>query len=116
MATTVPAGQLVLLPEGGEVEIVRQLCGSITVRTELGSLLRLDAAEADAVGFEPTVAGGGARWVMPASAGSASRRASRRSGPGSPTRDLDTFVQRLNLAASLTSPSAPDSRKAEGRR
>ncbi|MGE0795254.1 MAG: iron-sulfur cluster assembly protein [Microbacteriaceae bacterium] len=53
MATTVPAGQLVLLSEGGEVEIVQQLGGSITVRTELGSLLRLDAADADAVGLEP---------------------------------------------------------------
>jgi probable FeS assembly SUF system protein SufT len=52
-ATTVPAGQLVLLSEGGEVEIVQQLGGSITVRTELGSLLRLDAADADAVGLEP---------------------------------------------------------------
>lgn len=53
MATTVPAGRLVLLSEGGEVEIVQQLGGSITVRTELGSLLRLDAADADAVGLEP---------------------------------------------------------------
>ena len=52
-ATTVPAGQLVLLSEGGEVEIVQQLGGSITVRTELGSLLRVDAADADAVGLEP---------------------------------------------------------------
>jgi probable FeS assembly SUF system protein SufT len=53
MATTVPAGQPVLLNEGGEVEIVQQLGGSITVRTALGSLLRLDAADADAVGVEP---------------------------------------------------------------
>lgn len=53
MATTVPAGQLVVLSEGGEVEIVQQLGGSITVRTELGSLLRLDADDADAVGLEP---------------------------------------------------------------
>ena len=52
MATTVPAGQLVELAEGGEVEIVQQLGGSITVMTELGLLLRLDAADADAVGLE----------------------------------------------------------------
>ena len=52
MATTVPAGELVLLSEGGEVEIVQQLGGSITVRTELGSLLRLDAADGDAVGLD----------------------------------------------------------------
>ena len=52
MATTVPAGQLVLLSEGGEVEIVQQLGASITVRTELGTLLRLDATDGDAVGLE----------------------------------------------------------------
>lgn len=53
MATTVPAGELVLLNEGGEVEIVQQLGGSITVRTAVGSLLRIDAADADALGLEP---------------------------------------------------------------
>jgi probable FeS assembly SUF system protein SufT len=52
MATTVPAGQFVLLSEGGEVEIVQQLGGSITVRTELGTLLRLDVTDGDAVGLE----------------------------------------------------------------
>lgn len=51
-ATTVPAGQVVLLNEGGEVEIVQQLGGSVTVRTELGSLLRIDAADSDALGLE----------------------------------------------------------------
>jgi probable FeS assembly SUF system protein SufT len=53
MATTVPAGRLVLLSEGGEVEVVQRLGGSITVRTELGSLLRLEADDADALGLEP---------------------------------------------------------------
>ena len=53
-ASTVPAGQFVLLSEGGEVEIVQRLGASITVRTELGSLLRLDGADADALGLEPT--------------------------------------------------------------
>jgi probable FeS assembly SUF system protein SufT len=53
MATTVPAGRLVLLSEGGEVEIVQQLGGSLTVRTELGALLRIDAADADALGLAP---------------------------------------------------------------
>jgi probable FeS assembly SUF system protein SufT len=53
MATTVPAGQVVLLSEGGEVEVVQRLGASITVRTELGALLRLDAADADALGLEP---------------------------------------------------------------
>jgi probable FeS assembly SUF system protein SufT len=53
LATTVPAGQPVLLSEGGEVEIVQQLGSGITVRTELGALLRLDVADADALGLEP---------------------------------------------------------------
>lgn len=53
MATTVPAGERVLLSEGGEVEIVQQLGGSITVRTELGTLLRFDGADADALGLDP---------------------------------------------------------------
>jgi probable FeS assembly SUF system protein SufT len=52
-ATTVPAGRTVLLDEGGEVEIVQRLGGSITVRTELGLLLRIDGADADALGLEP---------------------------------------------------------------
>jgi len=51
-ATTVPAGQFVLLSEGGEVEIVQRLGASITVRTELGSLLRIEGEDADAVGLE----------------------------------------------------------------
>jgi probable FeS assembly SUF system protein SufT len=53
VATTVPAGQVVLLSEGGELAIVQQLGGSITVRTELGTLLRLDAADSDALGLDP---------------------------------------------------------------
>ncbi|MGQ0434343.1 MAG: putative Fe-S cluster assembly protein SufT [Microthrixaceae bacterium] len=52
-ATTVPAGDFVLLSEGGEVQIVQQLGGSITVRTEMGSLLRIAGEDADALGLEP---------------------------------------------------------------
>jgi probable FeS assembly SUF system protein SufT len=52
-ATTVPAGHGVLLNEGGEVEVVQRLGDGITVRTELGSLLRIEAADADALGLEP---------------------------------------------------------------
>jgi probable FeS assembly SUF system protein SufT len=44
----------VLLSEGGEVEIVQRLGGSVTVRTEMGTLLRLDGADVDALGFEPS--------------------------------------------------------------
>jgi probable FeS assembly SUF system protein SufT len=50
-ATTVPFGQQVLLSEGGEVEVVQQAGGSVTIRTEMGTLLRIDGADADAVGL-----------------------------------------------------------------
>jgi probable FeS assembly SUF system protein SufT len=52
-ATTVPYGESVMLDAGGEVQIVQQLGGSITVRTEFGLLLRIDGAHADALGLEP---------------------------------------------------------------
>jgi probable FeS assembly SUF system protein SufT len=42
----------VLLSEGGEVQVVQQLGRSFTVRTELGSLLRIDAVDADALGLD----------------------------------------------------------------
>jgi probable FeS assembly SUF system protein SufT len=59
-ATTVPYGERVVLAAGGEVELVQQLGGSITVRTELGSLLRVDGADADALGLD-VHAGSGVR-------------------------------------------------------
>ena len=40
VAPTVPAGQMVLLSEGGEVEVVQQLGASITVRPEAGLKIR----------------------------------------------------------------------------
>lgn len=52
-ATTVPFGEAVTLDAGGEVQVVQQLGGSITVRTALGLLLRVDGADADALGLEP---------------------------------------------------------------
>ncbi len=55
-ATSVPYGERVLLDAGGHVEVVQRLGGSITVRTEMGSLLRIDGADADALGLEPVVA------------------------------------------------------------
>ena len=51
-ATTVPRGEQVALTAGGLVEIVQRLGGSVTVRTEMGSLLRLDGADADVLGLE----------------------------------------------------------------
>jgi probable FeS assembly SUF system protein SufT len=52
MATTVPAGRLVLLAAGAVVEVTQSLGGSITVRDEHGSLLRIDGDDADALGFD----------------------------------------------------------------
>jgi probable FeS assembly SUF system protein SufT len=49
----VPDGVKVALSAGGLVEVVQRLGGSITVRTEMGSLLRIDGADADALGLEP---------------------------------------------------------------
>jgi len=52
-ATTVPYGEPMVLDSGGLVEVVQRLGSSITVRTEMGSLLRIDGADCDAVGLEP---------------------------------------------------------------
>jgi probable FeS assembly SUF system protein SufT len=51
IGTMVPSGNRVALSAGGLVHIVQQLGGSITVRTEMGSLLRIDGRDADAVGL-----------------------------------------------------------------
>lgn len=51
-ATLVPYGDKVVLEPGGEVEVVQRLGRSITVRTEYGELLRIDGADADAIGLE----------------------------------------------------------------
>lgn len=53
-ALTVPHGERVALTAGGEVEITQRLGSSVTVRTQLGTLLRIDGADADALGLEPT--------------------------------------------------------------
>jgi probable FeS assembly SUF system protein SufT len=46
----------VTLDEGSHVEVVQRLGASITVRTGMGSLLRIDGADADALGLEPVTA------------------------------------------------------------
>lgn len=56
MATTIPYGDRVALTAGGEVQIVQQLGGSVTVRTEMGSLLRIDGIDVDALGLDPITA------------------------------------------------------------
>jgi probable FeS assembly SUF system protein SufT len=52
-ATTVPYGEQVTLDAGGLVEIVQRLGASITVRTQMGSLLRVAGSDADALGLDP---------------------------------------------------------------
>jgi len=59
-ATTVPYGEQVTLDAGGLVEIVQRLGASITVRTQMGSLLRIDGTDADALGLDPIDVGRGA--------------------------------------------------------
>lgn len=53
IATTVPYGERVMLPEGSEVQIVQQLGGSVTIRNEYRSLLRINGADFDALGLDP---------------------------------------------------------------
>lgn len=55
-ATTVPAGEQIQLNEGGEIEIFQQLGNSVTVLTQMGTLLRVDGADADALGLERILA------------------------------------------------------------
>ena len=52
-ATSVPYGEQVTLDAGGLVEVVQRLGASITVRTQMGSLLRIDGTDADALGLDP---------------------------------------------------------------
>ena len=60
-ATTVPYGERVTLDAGGLVEVVQRLGASITVRTQMGALLRIAGTDADAVGLEPLdITSGGA--------------------------------------------------------
>ena len=57
VATTVPYGERVTLDAGGRVEVVQRLGASITVRTEMGLLLRVDGVDADALGLDPVDVG-----------------------------------------------------------
>ena len=52
-ATTVPHGREITLDAGGVVFLVQQMGGSYTVSTEMGTLLRIDGDDSDALGFEP---------------------------------------------------------------
>lgn len=51
-ATAIPSGSLHLLSAGTPVVITQMLGGSYTVTVGYGSLMRIDAKDADALGFE----------------------------------------------------------------
>jgi len=51
-ALQIPDGTRVLLDEGTPVRITQALGGSITVMTDFGQMLRVDAANADALGLD----------------------------------------------------------------
>ncbi len=52
VATTIPYGQKTKLPAGSHVEITQELGGSYTVLSDIG-LLRIEGADADALGIDP---------------------------------------------------------------
>jgi probable FeS assembly SUF system protein SufT len=52
-AVTIPSGVPTTLPAHSVVQVVQSVGGAITVRTEDGSLLRIDRRDADAVGLDP---------------------------------------------------------------
>jgi probable FeS assembly SUF system protein SufT len=52
-ATEVPYGGTQLLPAGTKVRVMQSLGGTYTVSTERGSMMRIEAKNADALGFTP---------------------------------------------------------------
>jgi probable FeS assembly SUF system protein SufT len=63
-AVVIPAGNVIMIPEGTSVQITQSLGGSYTVITPHGYMARVQGQDADALGKEPTVeakpSGGGA--------------------------------------------------------
>lgn len=55
-ATTIPYGERTILDAGDEVQVIQQLGGSITVQSERGRMVRIDGADADALGLELSAA------------------------------------------------------------
>jgi len=53
-ATAIPSGEVHVLSEGTPVVITQSLGGSYTVTVGYGQLMRVDASDADALGFEAT--------------------------------------------------------------
>ena len=54
-ATEIPSGAIHMLSAGTPVVITQSLGGSYTVSTGYGQMMRIDAKDADALGFEPSV-------------------------------------------------------------
>src|SRR5580704_624044 len=52
-ATEVPYGGTQLLPAGTKVRVMQSLGGAYTVSTDRGSMMRIEAKNADALGFTP---------------------------------------------------------------
>jgi probable FeS assembly SUF system protein SufT len=52
-AVTIPGGEDVTLPEGDKVIVQQEMGAQFTLRTQRGHLVRIEAADADAIGREP---------------------------------------------------------------
>jgi probable FeS assembly SUF system protein SufT len=52
-ATEVPYGGIQVLPAGTKVRVMQSLGGTYTVATERGSMMRIEAKDADALGLAP---------------------------------------------------------------
>lgn len=52
-ATEVPYGGVQVLPAGTRVRVMQSLGGTYTVATDRGSMMRIEASNADALGFTP---------------------------------------------------------------
>ncbi|HEX2466094.1 MAG TPA: putative Fe-S cluster assembly protein SufT [Thermoanaerobaculia bacterium] len=64
-ALQIPDGNRVLLNEGTPVRVTQALGGSITVMTDFGQMLRVDAADADALGLDREEAAAAAKGGEP---------------------------------------------------
>jgi probable FeS assembly SUF system protein SufT len=53
----IPSGERMTLPAGSIVIVTQALGGTFTVSTDIGSLARIPAKDADALGLEPSAAG-----------------------------------------------------------
>lgn len=52
-AVAIPSGQRQMLPQGTSVRVVQSRGGSYTVSTKLHAMFRIDAKDADALGYAP---------------------------------------------------------------